>query len=439
MAEDVKKEFEDSLSKAQKNLEEINKKLEAKLDKEELKGLTDQVEMLQDTVTSIEQVKFGEKDVNITEAVKAMQEQINEVDKETKARLFELGDKGKTLDDKIKSLVTSEEWKTNATGMTTKSAGSKFVLDKAANDLLTSDWTADTGAVGLPQMQIPGVTKHPWRKTPVFAAVQKRTVGMDHQVSYTEELTRSDAAALKAEGSQYAQSGATWITKVLSFYDIGHYVKVTRESLEDAEYIRQEMNDLLNMGLLRALEVLLYEGAGTTTIEGVSVSAKTFAKSVGVKSVTDPSMRDILLAAALQVAKGYNYDAENDANKTGYSANMALIGKSSGYNVVTEKDDIGRPLVENLGAWRPGGMAVVESEDVTESETTKNFLVGDFTKAMLYLKRNITIETGYDGNDFTYGMVTLRASVRGNLLIKSLEKYGFVLGDFETAPGLLQA
>jgi hypothetical protein len=57
---------------------------------------------------------------------------------------------------------------------------------------------------------------------------------------------------------------------------------------------------------------------------------------------------------------------------------------------------------------------------------------------MLYLKRNLTIETGYDGNDFTYGMVTLRASVRGNLLIKNLEKYAFVLGDFVTAPSLIE-
>lgn len=439
MKDEEKEKFEQQLKKADDKLTDINKQLEKKLDKEELKALSDKLEGLQDSLTSIEQIKFGEKEVKTVDAITAIQDQINNLEVETKARLFDLGDKGKTLDDKLKDLVTSDEWKNHQGSLNFKSGGGKFVLEKAANDLLTSDWTADTGAVGLPQLQLPGVTKHPWRRIPIFSAVPKRTVGMEHQVSYTEELTRSDAAALKAEGSQYAQSGATWITRVLDWYDFGHYVKVTRESLEDAEYIRQEMNDLLQNGLLRVIEVLIYNGSGSSTVEGVYTAAKDFVKTLGVKSVSNPSMRDILMAAKLQCAKGYNASAANDTNKTGYIANLALIGMASAYNVTTEKDEIGRPLIEDINSWRPGGMAVTESEDVTESETTKNFVVGDFNKAMLYLKRNLTIETGYDGNDFTYGMITLRASLRGNLLIKNLEKYAFVKGDFETAKETLQS
>jgi HK97 family phage major capsid protein len=433
--------IEQSVKSAEIKLDEINKSLADKLSKEDLKGLESQVEKLQDFTASIENVKFGEKEIGLTDSIKNIQEQVDNIEKETKARLYELGDKGETLDEKIKSLVTGDEWKAMAKAAKNSSASQSFEIEKAANDLLTSDWTADTGAVGLPQMQIPGVTKHPWKATPIFASVGKRTVGMGHEVSYTEELSRSDAAALKAEGSQYAQSGATWITKVLSFYDIGHYVKVTRESLEDAEYIRQEINDLLQMGLLAKLESLLYSGSGSSTIKGVYTSAKTFNRSQGVTAIANPSMRDVLMAAKLQVAKGVNAiagDSNADSNKTGYMANLALLGKSSAYNIVTEKDDIGRPLVDSIDTWRPGGMSVAESEYVTETEAQKDFVVGAFNKAMLYLKRNLTIETGYDGNDFTYGMTTLRASIRGNLLIKSLEEYGFVKGDFETAPGKLQ-
>jgi HK97 family phage major capsid protein len=435
------KTVQEFVEKAEKNISQINKSLEDKVSKDDLKSIREKVEKISDTIAGIENVKFGEKEVGLTDSIKNIQDHLNNLEKETKARLFDLGEKDKTLADKVKSLVTSDEWKNGVKSMKSSKTGFSFELEKAANDLLTSDWTADSGAVGLPQLQLPGVTKHPWKATPIFAAVPKRTVGMQHQVSYTEELTRSDAAAIKAEGSQYAQSGATWITKVLSFFDIGHYVKITRESLEDAEYIMQEINDLLQNGLLSVIERKLYSGVGTTDIEGVFTAAKTFARSQGVKAITNPSMRDVILAAQLQVSKGVNAvsgDSNADANKTGYMANLALIGKSSAYNVVTEKDDIGRPLVENIEGWRPGGMSVAQSEFVTETAAQMDFIVGDFNKALLYLKRNLTIETGYDGNDFTYGMTTLRASIRGNLLIKALEKYGFVKGDFETATGLLQ-
>lgn len=434
MEVDYKKQFEDQLAKNENKLEAINKGLESRAKSEDLQKLQSSVETIQDFVSSVENLKFGEKDVKLLDAIKNLQTQADKNEKDIKERLKEINVHPKGLNEKIKGLLESDAWKNTA------KSGNKFVIEKAANDILTADATADSGAVGLPQMQLPGVTKYPWRATPIFAAVPKRTVGMEHEVSYTEELSRSDAAALKSEGAtQYAQSGATWITRILAFYNFGHFVKISQESLEDIDYVQQEMNDLLSNGLLRAIEVLLYGGSGSSTVLGVANAAKTFAKTLGMKGVTSPSMRDILMAAKLQVSKGVNATTATDANKTGYMANLALIGKSSSYNVTTEKDDINRPLVDNLDSWRPGGLSVVESEDVTETDSQRDFVVGDFSKAMLYLKRNLTIETGFDGNDFTDHMITLRASIRGNLLIKNLEKYAFVKGDFETAPALIGA
>lgn len=425
----------ESIQKADQKLTAIEKSMEGKVSKEDLKSITDSVDAVKDLLATVENVD-GKK---LTEYVKATQEHTNALEKQLHDMKDGMKVKNVTLSDKVKSMVLSDKFANHSKLLGSKQTASfqAFEIEKAANDLLTSDWTADTGAIGLPVMQIPGVTSYPWRATPIFAAVPKRTVGMEHQISYTEELTRSDAAALKSEGSQYLQSGANWITKVLSFFDFGHYVKLTRENMEDAEFVMQEVNALLSNGLLRAVEALLYSGGGTTTIEGVYTAAKTFAKTLGSVTVVNPSMRDALLAAALQVAKGVNATTSTDTNKTGYSANIALVGKSSKFNMVSEKDELNRPLIDNLDNYRPGGLSILESEDVTETAGSQTFVVGDFNKAMLYLKRNIVIETGYDGNDFTYGMVTLRASMRGNLLIKNLEKYAFVKGDFVTAPGIL--
>lgn len=433
--EDVIVKLTENIQKADKKLDEIEKGLAGKIGKEDLKAITESIESVKSVIASVEQVD-GKK---LGDYVKATQAHADALEKQLTEMKAGMKVKEMTIQDKVKNLILSDDWKSHSKSLATKQTGNfrAFEIEKAANDLLTSDWTADTGAIGLPVMQLPGVTKHPWKATPIFASIPKRTVGMEHQISYTEELTRSDAAALKAEGSQYAQSGATWITKVLPFYDFGHYVKLTRESMEDTEYVMQEANDLLSNGLLRAIEALLFSGGGTTTVEGVYTAAQTFARPLGAKSITNASMRDVLLAAQLYVAKGYNAVAANDTGKTGYSANLAIIGKSSKYNLSTEKDEIGRPLIDNIEAWRPGGMSVMESEDVTETAASQTFVVGDFNKAMLFLKRNLVIETGYDGNDFTYGMITMRASLRGNLLIKAKEKYAFVKGDFVSAPGML--
>lgn len=427
------KKFEEQIKAADNRLKAIEDAVGTKLEAKDLETIQEEITAVKDIITSLEMV--GE--TKLTDFVKNVQEQTNQLE----ATLADIkkgkGIEPKTLKTLVSDFVEGEDWKEHAKALQTSKHGRGFEL-KAAADLLTSDWTADTGTVGLPQMPIPGVTKHPWKTAPIFANVPKRTIAMDHEVKYTEELTRTDSAATKAEGSQYAQSGATWITKMLGFYDVGHFVKVSRESLEDAEYIKQEMNDLLYNGLLRALEYKLLLGTGSSDITGLSVYAKTFAKPLGLKAVSSAKIDDILAVARLFVAKGYNATAVNDSNKTGYPANVALIGAATNTNRSLEKDEVGRRLLVGSDLATSAGMSVLESLDLTDTDENQKFLVGDFTKAMLYLKRNLIIETGLDGNDFTYGMITLRASCRGNLLVKNLETYAFVYGDMVTAPALIE-
>jgi len=429
------KKFTAQIEAADNKLKAVETAMEKKLEPKDLESMQEDITAVKDIVTSLEQI--GE--TKLTDYVKKVQEQANEADKAIKELKERKGVKPETLTDLVKDFVYGDEFRNHCKAMQTQKAGAKFEL-KAAADLLTTDWSASGNTVGLPQMAIPGVTKHPWRGAPIYASVPKRTVAMDHEVKYTEEETRTDSAATKAEGSQYAQSGATWITRFLGFYDVGHFAKVTRESLEDAEYIRQEINDLLYNGLLRALEVKLLTGTGSSDISGLEQVYATdiTAKPVGLAAVSNVKIADCLRAARLCVAKGVNaFSASADTNKTGYPANVALIGKSTVANMELEKDEIGRRYINDALINRVAGMSVLESEDLTESETTANFLVGDFSKAMLFLKRNLIIETGLDGNDFTYGMITLRASLRGNLLVKNLHKKAFYKGELTAVSGYI--
>ena len=430
MDNDVKfdeKKFEAQIKAASDNLDNVKKALEGKADAKDLKSIQESLDSVKDTVDTLGMID----DTKISDYVKNIQKQANACEAELKEIKKQKGIKPESTQDQIKSLVESDEFKSAV-----KNANKAQFVIKAANDLLTSDWTADSGTVGLPQLDIPGVTRHPWKANPIYAAVNKRTVAMEHEVRYTEELTRSDAAATKAEGSQYAQSGATWIAKKLDFYDVGHYVKATRENLEDAQFARETMNDLLYNGLLRALEYKLLLGTGSSDIKGLSVYAKTFAKPTGLNAVANATIDNVLRAAKLQVAQGYS---ATDTNKMGYPANVGLIGPATMANRELEKDSVGRPFISYGSPANVAGMSILESWDLTETADSQTYLVGDFSKATLFLKRNLIIETGLDGNDFTYGMMTMRASVRGGLLVKNLETYAFVYGDVASDKILIEA
>jgi len=395
----------------------------------EIKAFEEKFNSLQDSVNSmatIAGVKMADYVCTLQKDLDAQEKEINDL---KKAKGF----RPETMVDIVKSFAHSDQVKEAVKSQ----RNAQFEL-KAANDLLTSDWTAAADTVGLPQYDIPGVTRNPWKANPVYSAVAKRTVGKDHELRYTEELTRSDAAAIKTEGSQYAQSGSTWIARKLEFYDVGHYTKHTRENMEDAEYLTEAINDLLFNGLLRAVEYKLVHGTASSDINGLYAAiAETFAKPLGYKSISNPSMADVLRIAKLFVAKGINATTATDTGKTGYMANIGLIGPASRANLELEKDAIGRTMLS--GNERPAGLTLLESEDLTETDASQTFLVGDFSKAVLYMKRNLIIETGLDGNDFTYGMMTLRASWRGNLLVKNLEKKAFVKGDFGNLPAGISA
>jgi len=61
------------------------------------------------------------------------------------------------------------------------------------------------------------------------------------------------------------------------------------------------------------------------------------------------------------------------------------------------------------------------------------FLVGDFTKSGVRFKEGLTINVGYENDDFTKNFVTILAETRLVHRVKSNHYGAFVTGDFATA------
>lgn len=309
-------------------------------------------------------------------------------------------------------------------------------------DVTTSSFTADSGAVAMDQLTIPGVEKHPWRMNPVFAAIPKRMVGEKvHTITWYDENTRVDSAAAVAEGGTYAQSSTSLIKRLESFYKAGHYTTLTEETLEDSDLMMGEVTDLLTSGLGRERErqLLLGAGSGSNEVTGVinttAQVAKDFALQTGFDVVSNPNHYDVLRAAKLQVRVGIG---SSDTAKMGYNANMALVNPADLANLDLQKDPVGGgyilpPFLDNAGN-RVSGMLLMESDDITAGK----FLVGDWNAAQLFIKRNILINTSENvASNFLADKIVLKASLRMALKITSFKAYAFVYGDFDTAKGLI--
>ena len=64
--------------------------------------------------------------------------------------------------------------------------------------------------------------------------------------------------------------------------------------------------------------------------------------------------------------------------------------------------------------------------------TEDKYLVGDFSKAFVLTRQGVSIEVGYNSDNFVKNFKTIRAEWRGVTFVKTNDRTAFVTGDFST-------
>ena len=439
MPEDVKfdqKAFDKIIEDQNKNLDAIQESLKGTVKAEELKVISESLDTVKDSLSSIEMV--GE--VKLTDYITKMQTQANNLEQELETLKTKRGLGVKSFEEKLSEIVNHVDFKSSLKNKQVK----EFTFDtKAAMD--TSDFTSDAGTTDLLQMNLPGVNKSPWMKTPLFAGVTKRPVGEKvGSIRYSEEVSKTNSAAFLAEGATLAQSEAGWIARTENFYKAGHYVTFSEEMLEDNDYVMGELNDLLRNGLLQEVnkQMWLGDGSGADEILGIinttAQVAKDFAKPWNMdETVANPSIWDVFYAGKLQVSNGVDTDGTGD--QAGYMANTIFVNPCTMTDMKTaEKDTTNRPLWKEYmtGDNVFDGMTIVEDRRVPAGK----FVVADSTQTTAYIKRNLTIKTSENvASQFLADQLSVKATMRLAYITKVLSRYAWVYGDIETAKGLISA
>lgn len=226
-----------------------------------------------------------------------------------------------------------------------------------------------------------------------------------NQVNSLREATWVNSAAEASEGSVKKESDITFNNYDVPIRTIAHWLKVSKQLLDDAPAIVAYIDTRLRDGLAQRVESQIIGGDGTSpNISGLLDAGNFTAYS---STSTDTLVDAINRAKYALWAIGFPPDLvivnpadwgamerEREGNGTGMYL-YGLPGMAAGMN--------------------PFGVRVVLSTYVPQGD----FIIGAFrASVVLYERQGAVVEMGYTGNDFTNNLVTLRAEERLGLGIE---------------------
>jgi HK97 family phage major capsid protein len=326
----------------------------------------------------------------------------------------------------VKSLSDKQEGLSKLKYSSSAQDNVKFTV-KAAGDM-SIDNNVTSGQV--PQaFRVPGLNAVASRQVRIFDLVSTGSIG-SNLVEWVYQANKDGSAGQTAEGGAKNQIDFDLTVGSQKVEKTTAYITVTDEMLDDVSYMAAEINNELTRELLKAVESGIYSGDGNSpNLNGIYTVATAFsAPSDLVGFVDNANEIDVLVAASTQI-KVADQSVPNAIMMNPIDvAKLKLIKVSS-----TDKRYVDR-LVESAGMLMLDGIPIIESTVVTAG----TYLIGDFTKANVLTKQGITIEIGYNADNFVKNYKTIRAEWRGVCYVKNNDRTAFVKGTFATDKASLE-
>lgn len=345
---------------------------------------------------------------------------------ETKAQLDELEQKmarrSNDTPNEVKSLgcqfVESDQFKSlkGAAGQ----RGKANLEVKATITSLTTDAAGSAGDL-VQTTRLPGIIAPPDRKLTIRdLLMQGRMDG--NALEYVRETGFTNNAGMVAEGTKKPQSDIKFDLISTTAKVIAHYMKASRQILDDASQLQSYIDGRLRYGLAFKEEQQILNGDGTgQNLLGIIPQATAYVRPTGVTPSSE-TIIDTLRYAMLQAVL-----AE-------YPASGHVLNPIDWASIETLKDSTGQYIIGNpQGAasptlWR---LPVVETQAITAGK----FLTGGFSMGAQIFDRWLSrVEVATENeDDFINNLVTILAEERLALAVYRPE--AFIYGDLKPATG----
>lgn len=228
-----------------------------------------------------------------------------------------------------------------------------------------------------------------------------------NQIEYTQEDAFTNNAAERAEGTAKPETDLTFKLVEEPVRTIAHWLKLSKQVLDDAPALEGYVNRRLVHGVQRRLQFQILRGNGTSpNISGLSASGR----HTAFTPITGETELDSINRAKYAVIGA------------DFQASVVLINPADWGNIERSKVTGGAYALGDGGAvnyiangmiatvW---GLSVVPSNDVAAGK----FYVLDPSAVEMFNRQGVTVEMGFVNDDFTKNLITLRAEMRGALAV----------------------
>lgn len=343
---------------------------------------------------------------------------------EAKARLDELEQKMARRPhegrEEVKSLgrqfVDSDSYKS-----LTGSAGQRGKANLEIKATITSATTDAVGSAGdlVQATRLPGIVGALERKLTIRdLLMQGRMDG--NSLEFVQETGFTNSAAPVAEGALKPQSDIKFDLKSTTAKVIAHYMKASRQILDDASQLQSYIDGRLRYGLAFKEEQQILNGDGTgQNLLGIVPQATAYVRPAGV-TTTAESKLDTLRFAMLQ------------AILAEYPASGHVLNPIDWAAIETLKDTSGQYIIGNpQGGLNPTlwGLPVAETQAIASGK----FLTGAFSMgAQIFDRWASRVEVATENeDDFVKNLVTILAEERLALAVYRPE--AFIYGNIVPA------
>jgi HK97 family phage major capsid protein len=295
---------------------------------------------------------------------------------------------------------------------------------KIAIEIERKSITSDLGSAGAtitPDFR-PDIVPIARRRLTIRDLIPQATTN-SNAVEYPRQLSRTNNAAMVAEGATKPESDYTFELKTANVRTLAHWITVTKQAAEDSAVLRSYIDTELRFGLALVEEDQFLSGDGTgQNLHGIIPQADTF--DWGTFPVPASATQFDFLLAAIAAVRANLFEP------------TAVVMNDVDLHVLQSvKDSTGR-YIANAGPFSGPlntvwGLAAVGTPEMTAGE----FLVGDFQRgAQIYDRQQATVEVSADHDDyFVKNLLAVRAEERLTLTVK--QPRAFVHGSFSYVSG----
>ena len=298
--------------------------------------------------------------------------------------------------------------------MAAKDAGqTNFKLDLKTN-VTTASIASDNEGFNLPGFNAPAhlgmVFEQYFQRVPLPA---------NHHgtVYYTDQTTTTRNADTRNEAAAAPESAIAWTRRNIQMEKILDSIPLTHESMLDIAGLTAEVEMFIQNNIRLKKDQQMWAGNNAApNWAGIYATYATdftqvIAAGAGVDSVVDANIYDLIASVATYIENG---------KESKYAVNVAFLNPRDLLKGRVVKDDNGNYVVPPFVS-RDGNM-VAGTVLVPSAQVTANTMaMGDGRHVRFYDVEGLNLEFGFDSDDFTKDLITLKGRTRGNLLLKTAD------------------